>query len=537
MSSSLVQGRGGSSGSAPPPTPQEITRKLSVHNKPAKVQPVHGLSPPALSGTESDSDTFFSSEHSPLATSPPAGGSHPQPIVNPHGHGQNHSHSMSLGLSTSVSSKPLSSIAERRSGSGDEESDDNEEVDEDWTQDHNATEAARSRKQDGDTVIKTGYLYKKGERRKTWKKRWFVLRPAQLAFYKNSAEYQLLRLVDLVDVHSCSSIELKRHPNSLALVSPNRTYYLQANSEQEMQDWVQRVNEARESLLGTSTQNSATVASIPIPAAASGSRDPNIASQSPGAISGRGAPTPSPPSARSIGFAGPVTSDSESDDQVQGDVSKSYGTGTSPSKPQAGSTANKDTSKIILSGYLMKSRSKRKGWRKRYFVLTSDTLFYSASHMDTKRPRSIELAQVIDALEYDLSNDKNYTGGSNAISTPAIRESEDSHGHEADPANAAFTGTQYAFKIVTKKRPLLLCAPSEAEEIKWLSAVRALIARRSNPLGSTGNAQQNATTISGVADGSSSAARVKASSSMAVRKRSASGASGLPLARDDNTHY
>ena len=34
------------------------------------------------------------------------------------------------------------------------------------------------------------------------------------------------------------------------------------------------------------------------------------------------------------------------------------------------------------------------------------------------------------------------------------------------------------FKIVTTKRTLLLCAPSQEEEIRWLSAVRALIARR-----------------------------------------------------------
>lgn len=69
---------------------------------------------------------------------------------------------MSIGLSTSVSSKPLSSIAERRSVSGDEESDDNEDGEEDI----NAAHIARSQKQDGDTVIKTGYLLKKGERRK-----------------------------------------------------------------------------------------------------------------------------------------------------------------------------------------------------------------------------------------------------------------------------------------------------------------------------------------------------------------------------------
>jgi hypothetical protein len=41
-------------------------------------------------------------------------------------------------------------------------------------------------------------------------------------------------------------------------------------------------------------------------------------------------------------------------------------------------------------------------------------------------------------------------------------------------------GASYTFKIVATKKNLLLCAPSEEEEIQWLSAVRALIARKVN---------------------------------------------------------
>ncbi len=45
---------------------------------------------------------------------------------------------------------------------------------------------------------------------------------------------------------------------------------------------------------------------------------------------------------------------------------------------------------------------------------------------------------------------------------------------DAEDVNAA----AHTFKIVTTKRTLLLCAPSEDDEIKWLGAIRALIARR-----------------------------------------------------------
>lgn len=47
-------------------------------------------------------------------------------------------------------------------------------------------------------------------------------------------------------------------------------------------------------------------------------------------------------------------------------------------------------------------------------------------------------------------------------------------GTEADDVNVAHT-----FKIVTTKRALLLCAPSEEDEIKWLGAIQSLISRRS----------------------------------------------------------
>lgn len=41
------------------------------------------------------------------------------------------------------------------------------------------------RRMEGERLVKSGYLMKKGERRKTWKKRWFVLRTEKLAYYKD----------------------------------------------------------------------------------------------------------------------------------------------------------------------------------------------------------------------------------------------------------------------------------------------------------------------------------------------------------------
>lgn len=72
----------------------------------------------------------------------------------------------------------------------------------------------------------------------------------------------------------------------------------------------------------------------------------------------------------------------------------------------------------------------------------------------------------MDALEYDVIAHRPHPP---SISSPPIPEGGD------DPSTA------HTFKIITTKRTLLLCAPSEEDEIKWLGAVRALIARRSLP--------------------------------------------------------
>ena len=148
---------------------------------------------------------------------------------------------------------------------------------------------------------------------------------------------------------------MKRHPHSFVLVSPTRTYYLQAQSEQDMHDWIQRLNETRETLLGTSTRNSASIP-ITIPASASSSRQPATVQHSPIA----NVLTPSPPSTRSIAFQGPVTSESDTDDQAIGDSSGPSGpVNSSPSKVAA-LYNSKDPQKALLSGYLMKCRSKRR---------------------------------------------------------------------------------------------------------------------------------------------------------------------------------
>jgi len=80
------------------------------------------------------------------------------------------------------------------------------------------------------------------------------------------------------------------------------------------------------------------------------------------------------------------------------------------------------------------------------------------------------VSDILDALEFDMQSHK-HGGG---VPPPVM--SVQGSGGSPEQRKAAYSS--YTFKIVTTKRTLVLCAPSEEDEIKWLSAVRALIARR-----------------------------------------------------------
>ncbi|KAI6024845.1 hypothetical protein BKA83DRAFT_4471781 [Pisolithus microcarpus] len=381
------------------------------------------LSQPHVSGPESDSDSVLSPDlASPTSYSLASSGAL---------------------LSGSCSQKPpLSSIAERRSASGGEESEEDDEDEEGW---RSADRSGAVLDPMDESAIKSGYLWKKGERRKNWKKRWFVLRPAHLAYYKTSAEYKPLRLLDLSDVHSCTPVVLKKHTYTFGVVS--------ASSPEEVQDWVKAIQDARDARAMTSTQTTLATPPIPIPRGQRASERQVIV-------------TPSPP--RPVHAQNVTSSDSE-----DGSPYAQRRSSTSPqhvtiaaenpsSSPNRGQGTKDGGPKVVLSGYLMKCGSKRHNWRKRWFTLSSEKLVYSGSHMDTKPHRQFSVSDILDALEFDMRSHKHGAGVSPPVNVPGPSTSS------AD--KQASVERSHMFKIVTTKRTLLLCAPSEEEEIKWLSA-------------------------------------------------------------------
>lgn len=193
-------------------------------------------------------------------------------------------------------------------------------------------------------AVKSGYLMKKGERRKAWKKRWFVLRGGQVAMYKNDKvpslppaldakltslpmqEYQLLRLIPLTEIHSCAPIELKKHSFTFGIVTPKRTYYVKADNALEVQDWCSTVERAKEEL-----KAAATISSLDTP-----SSNPSL-----GEITPQGPQTPT--------AAIPIPS-SAAPKTTGFDVGGSYNTtATSPSPPTFTPTSNSHLSSSFTS--------------------------------------------------------------------------------------------------------------------------------------------------------------------------------------------
>ena len=191
-----------------------------------------------------------------------------------------------------------------------------------------------------------------------------MLRSAHLAYYKTSAEYQLHSLLDLQDVHACTPVVLKRREHTFGVVTATRTYYLQAESQQDARAWVAAIRSAREAQLASTAAapSIAPSASLPIPI--------------PG-HSSLAATSPSPPSR----ILHAVTS-SESED-ASPNAQRMFAAppsmpGATPSSPRIGGPA--DASKVVMSGYITKM-GKRRNWRKRWFMLNGEMLMYAGSHM------------------------------------------------------------------------------------------------------------------------------------------------------------
>jgi ankyrin repeat protein len=87
-------------------------------------------------------------------------------------------------------------------------------------------------------IVKEGYLVKEGHIRKSWKKRWFVLRKGSLRYFAS-----IEKLKNETGVINLENAELENAPEkknfcfAITDISKNKKYYIQAMSEQDKNEW------------------------------------------------------------------------------------------------------------------------------------------------------------------------------------------------------------------------------------------------------------------------------------------------------------
>uniref|UniRef100_A0A3B4GFZ5 Pleckstrin homology domain containing A1 n=1 Tax=Pundamilia nyererei TaxID=303518 RepID=A0A3B4GFZ5_9CICH len=96
-------------------------------------------------------------------------------------------------------------------------------------------------------IIKAGYCVKQGAVMKNWKRRYFVLDENSLNYYKTDMEREPLRAIPLKEIHKvqeCKQSEHMMRDNLFEMVTSSRTFYIQADSPEDMHSWIKAISGA-----------------------------------------------------------------------------------------------------------------------------------------------------------------------------------------------------------------------------------------------------------------------------------------------------
>ncbi|XP_008285362.1 pleckstrin homology domain-containing family A member 1 isoform X1 [Stegastes partitus] len=96
-------------------------------------------------------------------------------------------------------------------------------------------------------VVKAGYCVKQGAVMRNWKRRYFMLDENAVSYYKSDLEREALRVIPLKEIHKvqeCKQSDLMMRDNLFEMVTSSRTFYIQADSPEDMHSWIKAISGA-----------------------------------------------------------------------------------------------------------------------------------------------------------------------------------------------------------------------------------------------------------------------------------------------------
>ncbi|XP_063291393.1 pleckstrin homology domain-containing family A member 1 isoform X1 [Pelobates fuscus] len=97
------------------------------------------------------------------------------------------------------------------------------------------------------SAIKAGYCVKQGAVMKNWKRRYFILDENTIGYFKSEMERDPLRQIQLREVQKvqeCKQSDNMMRDNLFEIVTSYRTFYVQADSPEEMHSWIRAISGA-----------------------------------------------------------------------------------------------------------------------------------------------------------------------------------------------------------------------------------------------------------------------------------------------------
>ena len=97
---------------------------------------------------------------------------------------------------------------------------------------------------------KTGWLYKRGDVHKSWKKRYFVLSEQSFQYFKKDKDALTRNMAGLIPLKDCeiteaSGVQRKNDGNTFSIFNPTsgRYYYLWAETQEAKADWLKSLKQ------------------------------------------------------------------------------------------------------------------------------------------------------------------------------------------------------------------------------------------------------------------------------------------------------